>query len=103
MVTEKQTSCHVKSIDLVLRPPYNPAPCPGGGIGRRSGFKIRRWQQHGSSILPRGTNRIKALQSSSTTCEAFLFPHLRYFSAHLYGRADQPLLSSGFLLPEIHL
>ncbi len=43
MVTEKEASGHAKSIDLARLPPYNPAPCPGGGIGRRSGFKIRRW------------------------------------------------------------
>ncbi len=43
MVTENQASGHAKSIDVALSPPYNPAPCLGGGIGRRSGFKIRRW------------------------------------------------------------
>ena len=29
----------------------------GGGIGRRSGFKIHRDLSHGSSSLPRGTNK----------------------------------------------
>src|SRR3569833_740147 len=34
-----------------------PAPCPGGGIGRRSGFKIRRWLHCGGSSPPPGTNQ----------------------------------------------
>ena len=33
---------------------------PGGGIGRRAGFKIQFWQQSAGSIPAPGTNREKA-------------------------------------------
>ena len=38
-------------------PPFYVGPRRDGGIGRRSGLKIRRWQQRGGSIPPPGTIR----------------------------------------------
>ena len=42
--------------------PCFPDCCPGGGIGRRSGLKIRRGQPLASSSLAPGTKKIKGLQ-----------------------------------------
>ena len=44
-----------------------------GGIGRRTGLKIPRWQQRGGSIPPPGTNKINDLRKS----KSFFFPYIR--------------------------
>src|SRR5690606_14662478 len=48
---------HVRRLTGPFALPILRAHCLGGGIGRRSGFKIRRWRQRESSSLSQGTIR----------------------------------------------